>query len=170
LEVPVAITIALLRHVAARGRFAKASIGEGRFADIWSCYPKRIQEARSSGDTVPLGDGLMTIFPVMGTALINAVAVQKSSPSGSVLTVESNKRSRLPLGCSIKKTNDPGILSIDWIHSKLSLLDDIQEQAELHCPSPRQIEAEFYRYCIELQPPKSWVDSTVAMLGLNAKF
>jgi len=41
LEVPAAIAIALLRHVAARGRFAKASIREGDFADIWGATRSR---------------------------------------------------------------------------------------------------------------------------------
>lgn len=40
LSVPVSIAVALLRHIAARGRFAKAAIGEGDFADISGCFPR----------------------------------------------------------------------------------------------------------------------------------
>jgi hypothetical protein len=167
LEVPVAIAIALLRHVAARGRFAKASIGEGDFADIQGCYPRCIREARSDGDTVRLGDGLMTIFPVMGTALIDAVAVQKRAPSGSILTVETGKRSRLPSDCIIRETNDPHIMSIDWIHSNLPLVTQLQQRAELHNPTPEQIEAIFGQYCLERQPPAHWIDSTSSLLDLQ---
>jgi hypothetical protein len=102
LEVPAAIAIVLLRHVAARGRFAKASIGEGEFADIWGCYPARIREARIGEDSVRLGGGVMTVFPVMGTALIDAVGVGKRSPSGSLLTVASRNSARLPTGCLVR--------------------------------------------------------------------
>lgn len=70
LEKPTAIAIALLRHVASIGRFAKATISEGTFSDITACYPKIIQNAPRHGDAVCMGGGLMTIYPVMGTALI----------------------------------------------------------------------------------------------------
>jgi hypothetical protein len=170
LEVPVAIAIALLRHVAVRGRFAKASIGEGEFADILGCYPKRIQEAHLDGGTVPLGGGIMTIFQVMGTALIDAVGVMKRSPSGSLLTLDANKRSRLPSECIIREAGDQTVLSVDWAHSTLPLVAYVQQLAELHRATPEQIEVVFHRYCAYEQPPKPWVDSTAAMLGFRERF
>jgi hypothetical protein len=99
LEVPIAISIALLRHVAAHGRFAKASIGEGEFADITDLYPVSVLKARLKDGSVRMGGGLMTLFPVMGTALIDAVAVAKRSPSGALLTVASSKHTRIPAEC-----------------------------------------------------------------------
>jgi hypothetical protein len=169
LEVPVAISIALLRHVAARGRFAKASLGEGDFADIWGCYPQRIREARSPDDSVALGGGLMTIFPVMGTALIDAVAVAQRSPSGSLLTAAADKRSRLPSECVIRDFADRKVVSVDWVHSTLPLVATLQERAGLRSPSSAQTEAAFRRYCSQQQPPRHWVDSTATILALPAK-
>ena len=165
LEVPTSIAIALLRHVAARGRFAKASVGEGHFSDVWGCYPKRIRAARRHDDTLPLGGGLMTIFPVIGTALIDAFAVAKRSPSGSLLTVESRKRSRLPPECVIREIDGSNLVSVDWIHSTVPLVRRIQQRAGLRSPTAEQIVAAFRRYR-EQQPPPRWVASSCALLGL----
>jgi hypothetical protein len=160
LEMPISIAIALLRHVAARGRFAKASLGEGELADIWGCYPRSIREARHPDDSVSLGSGFMTIFPVMGTALIDAVGVAKRSPSGCLLTLESGKRSRLPAECVIREVEGGEVVSIDWIHSDLPLVDRLQQLAGLRSPSPEQIVAAFRRYCQQQQPPTLWVKVT----------
>jgi hypothetical protein len=167
LEVPVAISIALLRHVASRGRFAKASIGEGDFADIWGCYPARIRDARSGEDSVALGGGLMTIFPVMGTALIDAVAVAQQSPSGSLLTTAADKRSRLPFGCVLRDSDDRRVVNIDWVHSSLPLVASLQERAGLRRPNSAVIEAAFRRYCKHQQPPTRWIESTAALLAFG---
>src|SRR5215475_12045562 len=94
LDRPIAVAIALLRHVAQSGRFAKAAVSEGQFADIRSCYPASVLAAASSNH-VRLGRGVMTIFPVMGTALIRAFLVAKSCPSGPLLAVASAERQRL---------------------------------------------------------------------------
>jgi hypothetical protein len=169
LEVPVAVSIALLRHVAARGRFARASIGEGDFADIWGSYPDRIREARSLDGSVALGGGLMTIFPVMGTALIDAVAVAQRSPSGSLLVAAADKRSRLPTECVIRDFDDRSVVSVDWVHSTLPLVAELQERARLRNPTSAQIEAAFRQYCNQQQPPHHWVDSTATILALRAK-
>lgn len=166
LETPIAIAIALLRHVAARGRFAKASIGEGNFADIQGCYPRAIMEACSEDHVVRLGDGLMTIFPVMGTALIDAVGIQKRSPKGALLTVASDNRSRLPSGCITKDMDGQEIIVIDWVHSALSLLEEIQNTAELSRPTAEQIRAVWGQYCSQQQPPSEWIASTEYYLGL----
>ncbi len=87
LDRATSIAIALLRHVLASGGLAKASISEGGFSNIKSCYPRAVTDNENEG-VVMLGAGLMTIIPVMGTALINAVAVDKRSPSGSLLTID----------------------------------------------------------------------------------
>jgi len=102
----------------------------------------------------------------MGTALIDAVAVAKRSPSGSLLTMDARKRTRLPSECVIREINNQGVLSVDWVHSTLPLISYLQQQAGLRSPSPEQIEAVFRRYCAQQEPPKGWVDSTAALLDV----
>jgi hypothetical protein len=82
---PLAIAISLLRHVAHSGRYAKATISDGDFADILSCYPTSVIDAAGPDKRVRLGRGIMTLFPVMGTALIRAISVAKKCPSGPLL-------------------------------------------------------------------------------------
>jgi hypothetical protein len=168
LEDPVAVSIALLRHVAGRGRFAKASIGEGEFADIIGCYPKRIRDAYEGGGTIPLksGGGLMTLFPVMGTALIDAVGIAKRSPSGSLLTLSARNQHRLPTECIKRKVDDQDIVSVDWVHSDLPLVTSLQQKAGLRNPPPSLIKHFFSLYARKQRPPKPWIDGTVAYLDL----
>jgi hypothetical protein len=166
LEVPTAIAIALLRHVAACGRFAKASIGEGEFADILGCYPQRIREACVGDSTVRLGGGLMTLFPVMGTALIDAIGVAKRSPSGALLTVARSNRRRLPIECVVREPNARDIVSIDWVHSDLPLVAHLQNTAGLSRPSPGAIRETIMRYSDQLGPSEQWVANTLSLLGL----
>ncbi len=146
LEIPVAISIALLRHISLRGRFAKASIAEGEFAGIEGCYPRRIQEAKETDNRVFMGRGIMTIFPVMGTALINSVAISKVSPSGSLLTICKGNSDRLPKGCIIHEIEGSEVSSIDWVHSSFPLLEQVQNKAELRKPDSSTIKTNFYKY------------------------
>jgi hypothetical protein len=111
----------------------------------------------------------MTIFPVMGTALIDAVAVAQRSPSGSLLVAAADKRSRLPTECVIRDFDDRSVVSVDWVHSTLPLVAELQERARLRNPTSAQIEAAFRQYCNQQQPPHHWVDSTATILALRAK-
>lgn len=85
----------------------------------------------------------MTIFPRMGTALIDAVGVEKRSPSGSLLTVAKNKQLRLPGQCVVRDVNDHDVVSVDWIHSEVPLVGRLQEVAGLRNPNAAQIEEAF---------------------------
>jgi hypothetical protein len=146
LEIPVAIAIALMRHVSARGRFAKATIGEGGFGDISGCYPASVREARDENGRVRLGRGLMTLFSTMGTALIHAVALAKKSPSGALLTLSHEALSRLPDGCVVREIAEPKLISIDWVHSSFSLVSEIQNKSGLHSPTPTELRKCFINY------------------------
>jgi hypothetical protein len=169
LEVPVVISIALLRHIAANGRFAKASIGEGDFADITGLYPDCVRGARINEGSVRMGEGIMTLFTVMGTALINAHRIAKDSPSGSLLTVACSNRDRLPAECIVKEVEGGNILSIDWVHSQLPLVSQIQDRANLKTPANDLIGVLFDQYKMNQNPPRHWVESTARLLNLYKK-
>jgi hypothetical protein len=94
-----AIAVALMRHISHAGCLARAAIAEGKFADISGLWPKVVQEAAirdGSGDRVALGSGLMTLLPVMGTALIAANKLDARNPvKGSILTVATANSARI---------------------------------------------------------------------------
>jgi hypothetical protein len=146
LEVPTAIAIALMRHVSARGRFAKATIAEGGFGDIVGCYPASVRDARDENGRVSLGRGKMTLFTGMGTALINAVALSKKSPSGALLTLADETSPRLPVGCVVHKIAERKLLSLDWIHSSFPLVSEIQAKSGLQTPTPAKLRTCFVNY------------------------
>ena len=147
LERPVAIAIALLRHVANTGRYSKATISEGDFADIQSCYPDSIIEAMGSDRTVRLGTGIMSIFPVMGTALIRAVSMAKKCPSGPLLAVSAESRSRLPDGVVVHSVPSEDILIIDWLHSECDLAVNVAAESRLNWQDTSKLEEQLKEYC-----------------------
>ena len=120
-ERPVAIALSLLRHVAHSGRYAKATISDGEFADILSCYPSSVINAAGPDKRVRLGHGILTLFPVMGTALIRAISVARKCPSGPLLAVAAENRKRIPEGLVVHEVPSQGIIVVDWIHWKMSL-------------------------------------------------
>lgn len=170
LDVPVAIAIALLRHVSVRGRFAKAAIAEGGFAGINGCYPKRVRDAEDKDGRVFMGGGLMTTFPVMGTALINAVAVAKRSPSGALLTLNASDVPRLPSGCLVQHIAEETLVAIDWVHSSTPLVAEIQATAGLQTPSAEAMANHFSNYMRTTAVKQEWKANSnwFLSLGLSA--
>jgi hypothetical protein len=70
------VGIALLRQLLSVGEVAKCSMDEGEISDVENCYPQSIRKQYNRGH-IGVGAGLMTITPVMGTALIRTAAIQK---------------------------------------------------------------------------------------------
>ena len=168
LERPLAIAVALMRHVAATGRFARAAISEGDFADISGCYPDSIRDAREENGRLRLGRGIMTLFPVIGTALIYAVRLIKNSPSGPLILVDFKNNERISRDFIVHEAGEPSILSIDWIHSICRSVDVIAQHANLIRPTIEQLEGLLKTYCRreESPPPSHWVDGVRDFLGV----
>lgn len=164
---PVAIALSLLRHVAHSGRYAKATIADGKFADIQSCYPSSVVNAAEPDKRVRLGSGIMTLFPVMGTALIRAIAVSKKCPSGPLLAVIAADRQRLPDGLIILEVPSQDIVVVDWLHSENELAKDIAKKSQLNWPDTSIISDQLRNYC-QTQPVKEeWRISVQDFLGVS---
>lgn len=163
LDRPVAIAVALLRHVAATGRFAKATIAEGDFADIQGFYPDAVRSAPGAkSGRVPMGAGLMTTFTVMGTALIRAVGLSKSV-SGALLLADAQHAARLPpcVHTSVGQT-----VVIDWLHSTIPEANVIQQHAGLCSPPTAEISGLLKSYLALAGVPNTWASSTKRYLSL----
>ena len=147
LERPIAIATALMRCVAATGKFASAAIAEGGFSDIQGCYP---EEVRNSFDShcVRLGNGIMTLSSVMGTAFIRAYRLHQKAPSGPYLIVPERYNGRIP-STLWRKPIKGGKLSIDWIRSQTQLLTEIQDRACLRKPRANELLGNIQDYCIK---------------------
>lgn len=165
LERPIGVALALLRHVARSGRFAKAAVSEGQFADIRSCYPREVLDAAVDGGSVALGHGVMTLFPVMGTALIRAFGVAKNCPSGPLLAVGAADRERLPVGLRLHEVPERDLIVIDWVHSENDLATSIAKEAGLGSPKPEDLSAILTAYCKEQDITKQWAGNVRKFLG-----
>lgn len=158
LDRATAIAISLMRHVLSSGGIAKASIAEGGFTDIKGCYPREITDKEKNG-SIPMGAGLMTLIPVMGTALINAIGLDKKSPSGSLLTIDAANENRLSKDFACRKIEN-SLLSINWLKGNQSLVSEICNDAGLSNPPEPEREAKLKKYINSHTLKPNWVRTT----------
>jgi len=164
-SLPLGICIFLLRLVATRGGFAKCAASTGEMADIKGCFPRVIQDNLIESHAVRLGSGLMTLFPVMGTALINTYTLSKKE-RGSVLIWD--KKIDISSDQGIVVTKDDGdYLLIDWLHSRSPYADRFLEMVEI-TDFLSNFET-IIRNRIKATPAEpEWIASTLNYNGLNA--
>jgi len=122
LDRPISITIALLRMTLMRGACLKIALGEGSISDVTGLWQKEIQD-KYENNMVRIGEGIMTLFPIMGDGLIDAYNYSKCA-SGPLLIVRDDLRDCLPKdGLNFIEYNKH--IEIDWIHSRADFAQDI---------------------------------------------
>ncbi|WP_303905276.1 hypothetical protein [Thiohalomonas denitrificans] len=164
LDRSAAIAISLMRHVLALGGIAKASISEGGFSGIKGCYPRAIIDKEKSG-FVPMGAGLMTIIPVMGTALINAIGLDKRSPSGSLLIIDATNENRISTDFACREIEN-GLVSINWLKGNQNLVSEICDDAGLSNHSEPERESLLKKYINSNNLKPKWVRTTCYEQGV----
>ena len=165
LDRAVAISISLMRYILASGGLAKASVSEGGFSDIKGCYPREITNNEKDG-CISVGGGLMTIIPVMGTALINAVAIDKRTPSGSLLTIDSNNRNRISSGFKLNEIEN-GLLSVNWLKDEHNLVNEISRDSGLSMQSELDRIASLKNYIDTNKLKPNWIRTTCYEQGIS---
>ena len=70
----------------------------------------------------------MTVTPVLGSALINTVSLQKKSPSGPLLTLSQDNLRRLSWG-AIEAAADSNVAVINWLREEPVGLKPLQVAA-----------------------------------------
>ncbi len=106
------------------------------------------------GHEVGLGAGILLITPVMGSALIAAVGVDKKAPRGPLLTMEADNVRRLGSGVATHSIANGKLAAIDWVHLESASLAKIQTKAHLATPDQDGLEAALTRYCGEEPVPE----------------
>lgn len=159
----VAIATTIMRHMAIRGFCTKAAISIGDMADINGCYPDSVRF--SDNGTLPLGAGLMTTIPVMGTALTKAYKLS-SRVSGSVLVVDKLAFEHIP-DFLVASCNDEYCF-IDWRSNEHGLAQTISEKSGLEFGGRDQLLDLFEKYIErEPRPPEKWIKGSRASIGKN---
>ena len=161
---PIAICLAIMRHLIGRGVATKAAISGGDFADISSCYPERVLAASQDRRHVNIGEGVMTIIPVMGMALIAPYKLANRR-SGAVLLLDSTIFVSLPIGV-IAQPGSPAV--IDWIHSVFPLVTEVAKTAGLVTPDASVTEAHLQSYIDDNRSTlgADWITSTLESVGM----
>ena len=127
-HLPIAIAVILMRKALLAGCLTKAGISEGEGADIQGCYPDAIIQHMRKG-VVRLGAGLMRLFPVMGTDLINSHHMT-TKVRGSLLLLDA----QMAQGHTIRNIalpEFPDRVAIDWIHVSTSEIKRVSEKADI---------------------------------------
>jgi hypothetical protein len=162
---PIAIAIALMRHLLAAGVVGKAAVSVGDFADVRGCYPPSIREGMDDRGTIRVGDGLrMTIFTVMGSALIAAYKLS-TKRSGACLLVDGEAYPVLPN----VKAGTGSLAIVDWVHSEMPAASEVARTAGLARITNDQAEEMLRDYVrthrSALRP--DWIRNTLE--GVNCK-
>ncbi len=145
-EVPISIAVVLMQVLLANGAVAKAGISEGDLGDVVSCYPS-LRSCPSAGDRIfRLGRGRLTIFPVMGTVLINSYSfATRWPPRGCRLAVDSALLDTIPSGVSVTHS-DSDLVIVDWVHTRLSVMEFILARTGLQLPPVEKLETKLVSY------------------------
>jgi hypothetical protein len=123
------VGVALMRHLLTHGETAKGAISEGEISDVKNCYPNDIRE--QFGDwNIRLGEGVMTVTPVLGSALINTVGLEKKCPSGPLLAIPTQEAHRLDCGIAISHASDK-VSILNWLRGEPTGLKELQTAAGL---------------------------------------
>lgn len=154
----IAIAVALMRHMMVSGYATKSAISVGDLSGIQGCYPKPMRDA--ANDCVPMGMGLMTTIPVMGTALTRAYKLA-ARQRGAVLVLDKHLIDLgLPEGA---KTRGAANNCIDWISSELPLADLIANKSSLKIATAEELCKKLRAYCARHPaPPDAWINATLA--------
>lgn len=154
----IAIAMSLMRHMMMRGYATKAAISTGDMSDIKGCYPVLVRNSKD--DCVVLGMGLMTIIPVMGTALTRSHKLL-SRISGCVLALDASRFEEISNKVVISENR--GVIKIDWLSDKLPLAEEISAMANLEYGDRDSLLKKFDWYIEqEPRPSNSWIESTRA--------
>ena len=130
---------------------------------MFGCYPPDVQAAADNRRYVRIGEGLMTIIPVMGSALIASHKLS-ANRSGAVLLLDAVRFSGVPAGVKLTSTA-PAI--VDWIHSELPLINKICGDADLTKIDATSAERHLREYIDGNRGlSKNWVSSTLDSVGL----
>ncbi|MBA4090239.1 MAG: hypothetical protein C0494_06565 [Sphingobium sp.] len=113
-----------------------------------------------------LGSGIMTLLPVMGTALIAANKLDAKNPvKGSILTVATAEAARISPSFQRKDaTGDSSLTIIDWVHAEHAFIDQIWTMAGIGRPTG-DAEQAVRDYAAAEHPPAAWIEGT---FGYNA--
>lgn len=152
----ISIAVALMRHMLTKGYATKVAISTGSMSDIKDCYPDEMRNSKNG--ILPLGAGLMTSIPVMGTALTKAHKLG-SKVSGSVLVIDKTQFSKIPTNLVYK--TDSNLCFVNWRSDENIEAKGIARKASLEFSTQEQLNELFDNYIkIKPCPCQKWIEGS----------
>lgn len=165
-EMPIAIAVVLMQTVVAAGGVAKAGVSLGEFADVQGCLPTLQNYPPDEHGRRRLGRGILTVFSVMGTALINSHRLATRWPRGARLAVDRAMVSQIPAGLVITH-EDEDLIVVDWVHTRLPEIAEIFSKTGLPHPSPEELQRKLTAYVAKIGSAidEDWKHHTLCLNG-----
>ena len=165
LERPISIAIVLMQMILLNGGTARAGVSHGGFADVLGCYPDEIGDNLIDSHYLRIGAGIMTIFQVMGDALINSHKLVHKSPKGPCLIVDPDLINFIPKTVlSFCKMNHSLIL-VDWIHSSTPIVKEIYSAIGEYMYPPNVFENLLKQYIKSFQLNDEWLQNAMDLIS-----
>lgn len=144
------------------GHFCGSALEKGGLSDVVGCYPKAVTE--SGGSTVMLGEGLMTITPVTGTALIKTYKLL-GKHRGGVAVLPTAYRNELDHGVVAIEEN--GVLYLNWIESTGDTLERCRRALRIGSYDVASMRRLFKEAAQRNECPPRWLACTEPFLGFS---
>ncbi|GGO77390.1 hypothetical protein GCM10011348_06810 [Marinobacterium nitratireducens] len=169
LERCACIAVALIRHMAAQGRWIRGAISEGQLVDQQDAEPPEMRASLVEDHTYSLHMGLINASPVTGTALIRPLIIDRTAPPGPILWLRQSRTSRLGPSFTVRSVEtEPGLAAIDWIHLNSPLLDKLSGDAGLQQSTAEELERKLDAFCTASPLPEAWITSVRSLLRIPA--
>ncbi len=167
LERCACVAVALMRHMALQGRWTRGAISEGELADHQEAEPPEMRASLVEDHTYSLHMGLMNASPVMGTALIRPLIIDRTAPPGPMLWIRESRTARLGPSFVVRSAGaGPGLAAIDWVHLRSPLLDKLSGDAGLQRPTDDELERKLDAFCAVNPLPEAWTGNVRTLLRI----
>jgi len=144
-ETPISIAVVLMQVLLVNGVVSKGGISEGDFGDVRGYFPVLREIPKAEDGPIRLDRGCFTMFPVMGTALINSHRFASQPPRGCRLAIDPMLLNTVPAGVVLSEQSSD-IAVVDWIHTHTRTMDLIFEKTGLRLPAPAELESRLISY------------------------
>jgi hypothetical protein len=144
-EIPIAIAVVLIQTVLMSGGVAKAGIAQGEFGDIQSCLPTLQDYPPDQHGRRRLGRGILQVFPVMGSALINAHRLATHRPRGARLAVDRAMVGQMPARLVVSH-DSADLVVVDWIHTVSDEIEEISSRTGIQLLPPAELRDRLLAY------------------------
>lgn len=158
----VSIAVALHQYVLVKaGHFCGSALERGGLSDVIGCYPKAVAESELKNRAVRLGDGLMTITPVTGTALIKTYKLLRNF-HGAIVVLPVAFKADLEGGT--RCLEEDGHIFVNWLDSATTTVSVARQILSIAGYLPADLRKLFDKAAARNACKPDWIERTKSYL------